>query len=204
MSPELLENKVRYKNILSIVGSSEWLLFMSTFIRRKNPITIAYWGYLLLGLMGVFYILFNYELIGIESRFWIVGLTGGLLLSLLVSPVLHELIHSIIFKIFGAKKIKFNWNWGLFRFKIQANDFVMSKKKYYLTCSLTFFLFSILPFAVAFYVDGILLFTLLALSFFHALYAMRDLAVCSYLYKFSNCYMYSTEENKTVFYKSVP
>lgn len=186
------------------MDSSEWLLFISTFIRRKNPITRVYWVYLLLGLVGVIYIVFNYELVTIESRFWIVGITGGLLLSLLVTPVLHELIHSLAFKFFGAKSIKFNWNWSLFRFNVQANDFVLSKRKYYLICSITFFIFSILPFILAFYADGIMLFTLLSLAFFHALYAMKDLAVCSYLYKFLNCYIYSSEENKTVFYRSIP
>ncbi|WKK75403.2 DUF3267 domain-containing protein [Marivirga salinae] len=186
------------------MDSSEWLLFISTFIRRNNPITKIYWIYLLLGLIGGVYILFNDDLVSIESRFWIVGLTGGLLLSLLVSPVLHELIHSLAFKFFGAKSIKFKWSWSLFRFNVQANDFVLSKKKYYLICSITFFLFSILPFILAFYTDGIILFTLLSLSFFHALYAMKNLAVCSYLYKFPNCFIYSSEENKTIFYKSIP
>ncbi len=204
MSPELLKNKNQYKNVLSIMGSSEWLLFISTFIRRKNPVTKIYWAYLTLGLFGVVYIIFNYELITIESRFWIVGLTGGLLLSLLVSPVLHELLHAIVFKLYGAKSIKFKWNWSLFRFTIQAKDFILSKRKYYAICSITFFLFSILPFVLAFYADGILLFILLSLSFFHALYAMKDVAVCSYLYKFTSCYIYSSEEGKTVFYKTLP
>ncbi|WP_296618534.1 DUF3267 domain-containing protein [Marivirga sp.] len=204
MSPELLKNNSQYKNVLSIMDSSEWLLFITTFIRRKNPITRTYWIYLLVGLIGGIYILFNYDLVSIESRFWIVGITGGLLISLLVSPVLHELIHALIFRFFGASSIKFKWNWNLFRFNVQANDFVLSKKKYFFTCIITFFLFSILPFVLAFYTDGILLFTLLSLSFFHALYAMKDLAVCSYLYKFPNCYIYSSEENKTIFYKSIP
>jgi hypothetical protein len=204
MSPELLKNKNQYKNVLSIMDSSEWLLFITTFIRRKNLITRIYWTYLLIGLIGVSYIFFNYELVSIESRFWIVGITGGLLLSLLVTPVLHELIHSLAFKFFGAKSIKFKWNWSLFRFNIQANDFVLSKNRFYFICGFTFILFSILPFALAFYADGILLFTLLSLSFFHALYAMKDLAICSYLYKFPNCYIYSSEENKTIFYKSIP
>ncbi len=186
------------------MDSSEWLLFISTFIRRKNLITKIYWIYLLLGLLGCIYILFTTDLVSIEYRYWIVGITGGLLLSLLVSPVLHELIHALAFKLFGAKSIKFKWNWSLFRFNVQASDFVLSKRKYYVICFITFFLFSILPFTFAFYSDGILLFTLLSLSFFHALYAMKDLAVCSYLYKFPNCYVYSSEENKTIFYKSIP
>jgi len=186
------------------MDSSEWLLFITTFIRRKNLVTRVYWSYLLLGLVGVVYFIFNYELFSIESRFWIVGLTGGLLLSLLVSPVLHELIHALAFKFFGARRIKFKWNWGLFRFSVQANDFILSKRKYYLICGITFFLFSILPFLLAFYTSGITLLILLSLSFFHALYITKDLAVCSYLYKFPNCYIYNSEENKTVFYKSLP
>jgi len=186
------------------MDSSEWLLFIATFIRRKNPITKIYWLYLLVGLIGGIYIFLNYDVLSIESRLWIVGLTGGLLLSLLVSPVLHELFHALVFKYFGAKSIKFNWNWNLFRFNVQANDFILSKKRFYLICSITFFLFSILPFILAFFTDGVLLFTLLSLSFFHALYAMKDLAVCSYLFKFPNCYIYSSEENKTIFYKSLP
>lgn len=204
MSPEILNNKSQFQNVLSIMDNSEWLLFISTFIRRNNPITKIYWIYLLVGLIGGVYIFFNYELVSIESRFWIVGLTGGLLVSLLVSPVLHELIHSLAFKFLGAKSIKFKWNWSLFRFNVQANDFVLSKRKYYAICGITFFLFSILPFLLAFYADGVFLFALLSLAFFHALYAMKDLAVCSYLYKFPNCYIYSAEENKTIFYKSIP
>ncbi len=190
--------------MLSIMDSSEWLLFISTFIRRKNFITKIYWMYLLIGFIGVSFIFFDYDLVSIESRFWIIGLTGGLLLALLVSPVLHELIHSLAFKYFGARSIKFKWNWSLFRFIVQANDFVLSKNRFYIICGITFFIFSVLPLLSAFFVDGVLLFTLLSLSFFHALYAMKDLAVCSYLYKFPNCYIHSSEEDKTVFYKSLP
>jgi len=186
------------------MDSSEWLLFISTFIRRKNAVTRIYWIYLLLGFVGVLYIFFDNELASVDHRFWIVGLTGGLLLSLLISPVLHELLHATFFKLYGAKNIKFKWNWNLFRFIIQASDFVLSKRNYYLICILTFFIFSVLPLILAFYVDGVWLFTLLSLSFFHALYAMKDLAICSYLYKFPDCYIYSSSENKTIFYKSIP
>lgn len=186
------------------MDSSEWLLFISTFIRRKNLITIIYWAYLFIGLIGVIYILIDYNLVSVESRFWIIGITGGLLISLLVSPVLHELIHAMFFKLYGAKHIKIKWNWSLFRFNVQANDFTLSKRKYYTICIITFSLFSILPFILAFYTNGVILFTLLSLSFFHALYAMKDLAVCSYLYKFPNCYIYNSEENKTIFYKTLP
>ncbi|BDD15977.1 hypothetical protein MATR_28020 [Marivirga tractuosa] len=186
------------------MDSTEWLLFISTFIRRKNLITIIYWTYLFIGLVGGVFILFDYNLVTVESRFWIIGITGGLLISLLVSPVLHELIQVIFFKLYGAKHVKFKWNWSLFRFNVQANDFTLSKWRYYGICLVTFSLFSILPFLLAFYADGAILFTLLSLSFFHALYAMKDLAVCSYLYKFPNCYIYSSEQDKTVFYKTLP
>lgn len=190
--------------MLSIMDSSEWLLFITTFIRRRNPVTRLYWTYLSLGFVGAIYIFLNYELVSIDHRIWIVGLTGGLLVSLLISPVLHELLHAISFKFYGAKAIKMRWNWNLFRFNIQANDFVLSKKKYYLICGFTFFVFSLLPLIIAFFASGVWLFALLSLSFFHALYAMKDLAVCSYLYKFQNCYIYSAEEDKTIFYKTIP
>lgn len=204
MSPELLKNKNHYKNVLSIMDSSEWLLFISTFIRRKNLITIIYWAYLFFGLIGVLYILFDYELINVESRYWIIGITGGLLLSLLVSPVFHELIHALFFKLYGANHIKFKWNWSLFRFNVQATDFTLSKMRYYIISGITFTLFSVLPFILAFYSEGTLLFTLLSLSFFHALYATKDLAVCSYLYNIPDSYIYNSEEDKTVFYKTLP
>jgi hypothetical protein len=204
MSPELLKNSSQYKNLLSVVESSEWLLFISTFIRRKNPVTKIYWSYLLSGFIGVLYLISTSDAVIIEARYWIIGITGGLLISLLISPVLHELIQTIFFKIYGAEKVNFKWNWKLFRFKIQATDFVVSKRKYYLICSFTFILFSILPFILAFYSANTVLFALLSLSFFHALYAMKDLAVCSYLHKFPNCFIYSSEDNKIIFYKALP
>jgi len=186
------------------MDSSEWLLFITTFIRRKNPITASYWGYITLCFMGVLYLFSAEYFANMEARFWIVGLTGGLLVSLLISPVLHESIHAMFFKLLGAKGIKFTWNWGLFRFNVQANDFVLSKRKYYLICLFTFALFSVLPFILALYTTGVVSLALFSLSFFHALYASKDLAVCSYLYKFPNCYIYSAKENKTVFYKTLP
>ncbi|WKV10524.1 DUF3267 domain-containing protein [Marivirga harenae] len=204
MSPELLKNKSQYKNVLSIMDSSEWLLFISTFIRRKNSVTRIYWVYLFVGLLAGVYMSLSNNVAEIEHRIWIVGLTGGLLLSLLISPVLHELVHALSFKFFGAKTINFRWNWNLFRFNVQANDFVLSKKSYFLICAFTFFLFSVIPLMAAFYATGVWLFVLLSLSFFHALYALKDLAVCSYLYKFPNCYIYSSDEDKTIFYKSLP
>ena len=117
MSPELLKKiKADFQNVLSIMDSSEWLLFIATFIRRKNPITKIYWLYLLVGLIGGIYIFLNYDVLSIESRLWIVGLTGGLLLSLLVSPVLHELFQCIGFQVFRSKKYKIQLELGSFSF----------------------------------------------------------------------------------------
>jgi hypothetical protein len=204
MAPELLKDTKRYKNVLSIVNSSDWMRFMATFIGRFNLITNVYWMYLLFILIGTVFLFFTKDLIKIDYRFWVVGISGGLLISLLISPILHELVHGLSYKLLGVEKIKFKWNWKLLRFDVQAFDFAISKSKYYLICAITLFLFSVIPFMLAVAFSGEVIFGMLSLSFFHALYSIKDIAICSYLYKFKNCFIYnSSDENKTVFYKSL-
>lgn len=176
---------------------------MATFVRRKNPVTAMYWAYLIFWMTCVLYLFIGNELDQINSRYWIIGLSGGLLVSLLISPVLHELVHSLYFRLNGASKLIFSWNYKHLHLNIRAREFVLSKKKYFGICIFTFALFSVAPFIIALYSSGVVVVFLLAISFFHALYALKDLAVCSYLHKFRQCYIYNSVDNETEFYTAM-
>lgn len=204
MSPELLKKADRYKNVLSLIEESELVLFMSTFIRRINVVTKLYWAYILLGTLTSI-VLLSFQPIGFnDSRVWVIGIFGGILTALIPSPIVHELFHALAYKILGCKHLFFQWSWKKLRFYVRPIDFVISNRQYYMICSIPFFLLSILPLALAFFTDGMLMLFFLSMSFFHALYAMKDFSIMSYLSKYKNSFIFTPKgENKTMVYKSL-
>jgi hypothetical protein len=200
---ELIKKNSQYKSILTVLNGNDWLLFMATFVRRINPVTIIFWLYLGSLLVAFLISIFAFNLMLLNSRIWIIGIIGGLLLSLLVTPILHEFIHSFFYKLLGAKKVVFKWSKRLLRFNIYSSDFVLSKKNYYVISLVAFLLFSVTPFALSFFFNNVLFLLLQSLSIFHSFYALKDLAVCSYLYKHHNSYLHIGQDERTVFYKNI-
>jgi len=203
MNTELIKKNSQYKSILTVLNGNDWLLFMATFVRRINPVTIIFWLYLASLLVAFLISIFAFNLMLLNSRIWIIGIIGGLLLSLLVTPILHEFIHSFFYKLLGAKKVVFKWSKRLLRFNIYSSDFVLSKKNYYVISLVAFLLFSVTPFALSFFFNNVLFLLLQSLSIFHSFYALKDLAVCSYLYKHRNSYLHIGQDERAVFYKNI-
>ncbi|WNB18568.1 DUF3267 domain-containing protein [Marivirga arenosa] len=203
MNTELIKKNSQYKSILTVLNGNDWLLFMATFVRRINPVTIIFWLYLGSLLVAFLISIFAFNLMLLNSRIWIIGIIGGLLLSLLVTPILHEFIHSFFYKLLGAKKVVFKWSKRLLRFNIYSSDFVLSKKNYYVISLVAFLLFSVTPFTLSFFFNNVLFLLLQSLSIFHSFYALKDLAVCSYLYKHHNSYLHIGQDERAVFYKNI-
>lgn len=204
MSPELLKKADRYRNVLSLIEESELVLFMATFIRRVNVITKIYWSYILFGTMSSVFLLVFQPTGFTDSRIWIIGIFGGMLTALIPSAIIHELLHAISFRILGCRNLFFQWSWKKLRFYVRPIDFVISNHQYYIICSIPFFLLSILPLMLAFFTSGTLMLFFLSMSFFHALYAMKDFSIMSYLSKYKNSFIYTPKgENKTMVYKSI-
>jgi hypothetical protein len=204
MSPELLKKTDRYKNILSLLEESELCLFISTFIRRFNPLTRFYWIYLGM-IISTFVVLINLNsLAALESRVWIVGLLGGLLVVLITTSILHGFIQASFLKKLGSSIVNLTWSWKRMSMKVNAPNFAISKKSFYRMSFIPFILFSIAPLFISIFTSEYWFFLSISTAFFHALFCMKDFALLSYLYQHKNSYLYhELDGNKTLIYKAI-
>ncbi len=204
MSPELLKKTDRYKNILSLLEESELILFITTFIRRFNPLTRFYWIYLGVIISSFILLINTNSMAALDSRIWIVGLLGGLVLVLIPTSILHGLIQALFLKLRGSKVINIKWSWKRLSIRVNAPDFAISKKFFYTMTSTPFILFSILPLLLSYFTNDYLFFLCISTAFFHTLFSMKDFALLSYLYKHKNSFLYhESDGNKTLVYKAV-
>ncbi len=204
MSPELLKKPDRFKNILSLLEESELILFITTFIRRFNPVTQFYWIYLAI-IIATFVALINLNNLAVlESRVWIIGMLGGLLLVLIPTSISHGLIQALLLKTKGSKVINIKWSWKRLSIKVNAPDFAISKKYFFIMSLLPFAIFSLLPLILSYFSGEYIFFLLISTAFFHALFSMKDFALLSYLFKHKNSFIYhETDGNKTLVYKAI-
>lgn len=204
MSPELLKKTDRYTNILSLLEESELILFITTFIRRFNPVTRFYWSYLVLVFTAFITLININSMAALESRIWIVGLLGGLVLVLIPTSILHGLMQALFLKINGSNTINIRWSWKRLSIKVNAPDYAVSKKLFYKMSFIPFLLFSVIPLFTSFFLIEYGFFLCISVSFFHTLFSMKDFALLSYLYKHKNSYLYhESDGNKTLVYKAI-
>jgi hypothetical protein len=201
-----LENNSRYKKILEI-SHDELIVFVSDHIKPDNlPMRLFY----LFNLPVVAYIFFKlYIIIFVFPLNWFyllsVILVSFILFAIIVIP-LHELLHSLAFKILGAKKVSIHAQWSRMLFYAIADKFVMNSRE--------FIFLALTPFVI---INMTLVFGILCLHgelkvmaviflFFHLTGCIGDFALLGYLYKnrHQNILNYDDKElEKSYFYEEV-
>ncbi len=180
INPGEIKNDPEYE-LLEELAYDDILMFASQYLRRPNPVTRFYFfvlsvtGLYLLGMLIV--ILFRSDIAA-----WPVikyTLYGFLLSFTLIIPV-HEGIHGIMYKILGARKIKFGFSLNQLAFYAVADAFVINRKEFTYLALSPFVSISVISLLGMFLVPGLYYWTFLSLLFFHATMCAGDFALLSY------------------------
>jgi hypothetical protein len=149
---ELQNDKERYKMLL-ILKHSDIAKFVGSYLYSKTLLASAYRIFLLVSFLV--FITISAYLLFINSNKCLTYLSGFLLgiisFFLLVAP--HEIIHGLMYKYFGAKRVKYGVIWSKLAFYAIAPNFVVSK--------IQFIALAAAPFAVI----STIVMTLLLISF---------------------------------------
>lgn len=126
---ELQNDKDRYK-LLLILKHSDIAKFVGSYLYSKTLLASAYRNFLLFSLLlftcTTAYLLFFYSN---KCLTYLSGFLLGLIsFFLLVAP--HEIIHGLMYKYFGAKRVKYGVIWSKLAFYAIAPNFVVHKKQF--------------------------------------------------------------------------
>jgi len=189
-SVEELQNNDSFK-LIHQIEYSDIISFVIRNIKRINIPTIIYLSSNLLLLILVISLIINNILYGNLSwgRFFLHILYGFLGGSVLIVPF-HELIHALIYKLAGAKKIRYGVIWEYLAFYVAADNFVSSRT--------TIILVAITPFIIItsgflsgyFFSPGYIRISFLFAALMHSTMCIGDFAILSY---------FSHNKNKEIF-----
>lgn len=120
----------------------------------------------------------------------------GLIISFSVIIPIHEMIHGLIYIFLGARKIRFGAEFKQFAFYAVADEFVTSRRGFYILASSPFILITILSLLGFILVPGVASYTYIAIIFFHATMCIGDFALMSYYDTHRDKDLYSFDDVK--------
>jgi hypothetical protein len=126
----------------------------------------------------------------------------GLIISFSVIIPIHEIIHGLIYFLLGARKIRFGAEFRQFAFYAVADEFVTTKKGFYLLASSPFLLITLLNLAGFIMVPGVASYTYISIIFFHATMCVGDFALMSYYdtHRDKDIYSFDDVKNKISYF----
>ena len=194
-SVEELRNNDSFK-LLHQIEYSDIISFVIRNIRRINlPTTIYFASNLILLLLVISFILSNIVYGNISwGKFFLYILFGFFGGSILIVPI-HELLHGLIYKLAGAKKIRFGVIWEYLAFYVAADDFVSGK----ITISfvaITPFLIITSGFLTAYYLcPDLIRISFLFAALMHSTMCIGDFAILSYFSHNKDKEIYTFDES---------
>ena len=131
MKVRIEDIRSNYKLIESINLDHDVLPFIQRHLFVWNRVTVVYLLSTLLLLAGlVASSITNWSNIGGIIPFLIRLAIGFIALPILVIPI-HEGIHGLVYKLLGAKQVRYTADLKRFIFTAQANNFVVNKSEFY-------------------------------------------------------------------------
>lgn len=126
----------------------------------------------------------------------------GLIISFSVIIPVHEMLHGLLYLILGARKIRFGAEFKQFAFYAVADEFVTTKKGFYLLASGPFIIISLLNLAGFIFVPGVASYTYISVIFFHATMCVGDFALMSYYdtHRDKDIYSFDDVKNKISYF----
>ena len=191
---ELVE-KVNYNNLVS---------FLFQYFRANTGIMKFFYLFLLVCFLVFIYVSFHLFGGGILSFFRFLARTAlVIIVSTIVIVPVHELLHGMVFLIFGAKKLEFGANLKQFYFYVTAGNFVLNKTQFTLLALAPFIIFSIVFIIIAVISGPVVSWISLLLLAYHTSCCIGDMAMISYMNihgKHGKIYSFDDVETKTSYF----
>jgi len=121
----------------------------------------------------------------------------GLIISFSIIIPIHEIVHGIVYILFGAKKILFGAELKQFAFYAVAEDFVTGRTGFYILAISPFIVISLLNLAGFIFVSGVASYTYISMLFFHTTMCIGDFALMSYYDIHKNKEIYTFDDVKS-------
>jgi len=165
--------------------------FASKYIRKRTR-SMTFFYICLIGMLLLVFGALAYGMIRHNRAFGSImkQYLYGLILSFSAIIPIHEIIHGLIYFFLGARKIRFGAEFKQFAFYAVADNFVTTKKGFYLLASGPFMIITLLSLAGFIMVPGVASYTYISMILFHATMCVGDFALMSY---------YDTHRDKDIY-----
>jgi hypothetical protein len=200
---ETLRDDDGYDLILEL-DFNDMIPFVLKNIKRKSALSILYAGINLAMFSFIAFCLIN----GIKSESMVWGpvlrqvLTGIVAGTILIIPV-HELLHGLVYRLLGAKKIRFGTDLQQFIFFVTADRFPVSGREIIYLALTPFMVINIITiFIIVTWFPHLMLFSLFFLLS-HNMMCIGDFAIVNYVMQEKRrIYNYDVvDERKSYFYQ---
>lgn len=182
---------------------SEMLIPLQQGLKTGNIYAITFFIFIILGFGGVgafiAHVLLTDSLSGLKLMDW---LLRGIPATLLLIP-LHELIHGLMFRWYGAKDVRYGVVWKKLMFYAVAHGFAVNYKQFRYIALAPFVVISLLLIAAFLLVSTPAKALLLGVLVFHTLCCAGDFGLCAYFYRLRHRRPLSfddADQNVTYFY----
>lgn len=195
---EELKNEERYALLLA-VPFENLLPFLFDNMGATTKTMRFFYSFLMMCAVSVIFFLLQTENT-FAQIFWY-GLIGFLASFTIMVPI-HELLHGIAFKFFGANKLKFGKDIKQMMFYVTVNKFVMNRRQFNVLALIPFITVTFILLAVELLVPGPLRWFCLSAMFWHATMCIGDFAMLSFFERNNNQELYTFDdvEKKTTYF----
>lgn len=195
---EELKNEERYALLLA-VPFENLLPFLFDNMGTTTKTMRFFYSFLMMCAVSVIFFLLQTENT-FAQIFWY-GLIGFLASFTIMVPI-HELLHGIAFKFFGANKLKFGKDIKQMMFYVTVNKFVMNRRQFNVLALIPFITVTFILLAVELLVLGPLRWFCLSAMFWHATMCIGDFAMLSFFERNNNLELYTFDdvEKKTTYF----
>lgn len=196
---EELEESDEYKKLQDL-DHNEMVPFLLDNLKNRNPINAFFkHGTMLLIALVLFVWIGKWN-----TSLFFAGLGVGLIFTFTVGLILHELLHLLVYKILGAKKVRLKALWDQGAVAAVADKFVVNEKQFYWLAFTPFAVLTTAGVVALFLTSGWLLY---AVSFFiviHATACIGDFSLAGYMYEHRKEEIYTfddVENDRSFFYR---
>jgi hypothetical protein len=172
-----------YEPILEL-PHKEMVPFVLEQLKKHNPVTLFFWGFSALSVLGW---LFHIVLAGLEGQLELIGFlsfTGLSLFFFLIPTVpLHELIHGAVYKLLGAPRVAYGADWSKMVFYAIAPSYVVNAREFIVLALAPFVVFTLLFIPLLFLIPPNWLWAVWGLFLLHTSGCAGDFAMVSFCYE---------------------
>lgn len=204
ISAEEISSNNKY-HLIHVLSYDDVVLFVFSNIKKRNFATFTFFLGNILFLLFSFYeflVFFSTELIS-WSNILGIFLSGFIIFPIILIPI-HELIHAFMYKLCGARKIRFGINLSQYIFYVTADGYVTGFNEIISIAIAPFLIISGLLFYLFYFLPGPFSYGFLCTLVAHGTMCIGDFAILSFFLQkgSSGVVTYdSIKEKKAYFYK---